>query len=193
MGYPLDSAIMSYYSDIQKLFVYVGNDPVPKSAFIPTSELLETGRLTIRVRRGAAKDDNINTITLRLKGKGKEIDGSTSPKSGRRTKERKIGYIIEKVSLWRKLYNGVADGHGTIVKYSLEDSAKYVGISKKSLDDYLLQLRVGRKFGFNFNHHKDEKVGVLRAFVKKHKDGMKTNLKSPMQTGNKLLYIYIYI
>jgi hypothetical protein len=27
----------------------------------------------------------------------------------RRTKERKIGFIIEKVSLWRKLYNGVPD------------------------------------------------------------------------------------
>lgn len=53
---------------------------------------------------------------------------------------------------------------------TLEDAAKYVHISKKSLDDYLLQLRFGRKFGFNFQEHKDDKVGVLRAYVKKFKN-----------------------
>ena len=37
------------------------------------------------------------------------------------------------------------------------------------MDDYLLQLRFGRKFGFNFQEHKDDKVGVLRAYVKKFK------------------------
>jgi len=43
-------------------------------------------------------------------------------------------------------------------------------MSKKSLDDYLLQLRFGKKYGFNFNKHKDDKIGVLRQFVKKFKD-----------------------
>jgi hypothetical protein len=42
-----------------------------------------------------------------------------------------------------------------------------VGVSKKSLDDYLLQLRFGKKFGFDFQKHKDDKVGVLRTYVKK--------------------------
>lgn len=59
-------------------------------------------------------------------------------KANRRTKERKISFVIEKVSLWRKLYNGVNDGNGQLVRYSLEESAKKIGISKKSLDDYLL-------------------------------------------------------
>ena len=67
------------------------------------------------------------------------------------------------------MYNGLPDGDGNIIRYSLEDSAQKVGISKKSLDDYLLQLRFGRKFGFNFNKYKDSKVGALRAYVKKHK------------------------
>ena len=31
--------------------------------------------------------------------------------------------------------------------------------------------RFGKKFGFNFNEHKNDKVGVLRAFVKKNKAG----------------------
>jgi hypothetical protein len=66
------------------------------------------------------------------------------------------------VSLWRKLYNGVDDGTGNLVRYSLEEAAKKVGMSKKSLDDYLLQLRFGKRYGFDFNKHKDDKVGVLR-------------------------------
>ena len=87
-------------------------------------------------------------------------------KAQRRTKERKIGFIIEKVSLWRKLYNGIPDNTGRIVRYSLEEAAGIVGVSKKSLDDYLSQLRKGRKYGFDFNKNKDEKVGALRMFVK---------------------------
>ena len=46
--------------------------------------------------------------------------------------------MVERVSLWRKLYNGVDLGTGETVRYSLEDAARLVGISKKSLDDYLL-------------------------------------------------------
>lgn len=93
----------------------------------------------------------------------------SNEKANRRTKERKISFVIEKVSLWRKLYNGVEDGNGGTVRYSLEEAAKKIGISKKSLDDYLLQLRFGKKFGFNFNKYKDQKIGKLRQFVKKHK------------------------
>ena len=43
-------------------------------------------------------------------------------------------------------------------------------MSKKSLDDYLLQLRFGKKFNFDFQKHKDAKVGVLRSYVKKSKN-----------------------
>jgi len=56
-----------------------------------------------------------------------------------------------------------------LVRYSLEDAATKVSVSKKSLDDYLLQLRFGKKFNFDFQKHKNDKVGTLRAFVKKMK------------------------
>jgi len=98
----------------------------------------------------------------------RQYEDTSQPKASRRTKERKIGYIIEKVSKWRQLYSGAAGPEG-VVKYTLEEAAAQVGISKKSLDDYLLQLRFGKKFGFNFQEHKDDKVGVLRAYVKKYK------------------------
>jgi len=60
------------------------------------------------------------------------------------------------------------------LRYSLEDAASKVGVSKKSLDDYLLQLRFGKKFGFDFQAHKDDKVGVLRTFVKNEKTKQKS-------------------
>merc|ERR1712146_534232 len=87
-----------------------------------------------------------------------------------RTKERSITEIIEKVSTWRKLYNGVMvegqDGTKQLQRWSLEDAADKVGVSKKSLDDYLLQLRFGKKYQFDFEKHRQDKVGVLRTFVK---------------------------
>ena len=58
---------------------------------------------------------------------------------------------------------------GNLVRYSLEDAAAKVSVSKKSLDDYLLQLRFGKKYGFDFQKHRNEKVGVLRTYVKEQK------------------------
>lgn len=55
------------------------------------------------------------------------------------------------------------------MRYSLEDAATKVSVSKKSLDDYLLQLRFGKKYNFDFQKHKNDKVGTLRAFVKQKK------------------------
>jgi hypothetical protein len=60
-------------------------------------------------------------------------------------------------------------------KYSLEEAAKKVGISKKSLDDYLFQIRFGNRYGFNFNEHYNEKVGILRDFVRQQKKATATN------------------
>jgi hypothetical protein len=34
-----------------------------------------------------------------------------------------------------------------------------VGIAKKTLDDYLLQIRNGKKYGFNFNEKVNAKIG----------------------------------
>ena len=60
------------------------------------------------------------------------------------------------------------DENHQLRRMSLEEAADKVGVSKKSLDDYLSQLRQGRALGFNFNQYKDEKVGYLRQFVKEN-------------------------
>ena len=49
--------------------------------------------------------------------------------------------VIGSVRFWRLMYIGYTDKNGVYIKKSLEDAAKEIGISKKSLDDYLMQLR----------------------------------------------------
>lgn len=88
----------------------------------------------------------------------------------RRSKERRIGSVVKKVYMWRKLYTGFYDDQGRFIKLTLDEAAKKVGVSKKSLDDYLIQLRNGRQLGFNFNEHQNDKIGVLRSFIKKNKN-----------------------
>jgi hypothetical protein len=76
-----------------------------------------------------------------VKKEASDIDSTSAPKQ-KRTKERRIGEILDKVLQWRRLYNGTVDPQsGQTIKMSLEDAAQKVGISKKSLDDYLLQIR----------------------------------------------------
>ena len=73
------------------------------------------------------------------------------------------------MSQWRLFYRG-CHYKGTFVKLSLEEAAQRVKISKKSLDDYLMQLRSAKKYGFEFEKHTQDKVGIIRSFVRKKKE-----------------------
>ena len=77
--------------------------------------------------------------------------------------------MIEKVALWRKLYTGFVNEKGEFVHMDLDSSAAEIGIVKKTLDDYLLQIRNGKRYGFNFHKRSADKIGELRSFVKEHK------------------------
>ena len=59
-----------------------------------------------------------------------------------REKERKIGTIVDKVREWRSYYNGRETESG-VVKLNLEEASRLVKMPKKSLDDYLLQIKMG--------------------------------------------------
>lgn len=177
MAFPIGRNVISYYSYKNDMYVYCGNDPIPANSFIPATEITsdeETKQVTIRVRQQLSNMPlGIEAIPdggdVKLEGSVNFGDGPNAPKQ-KRTKERKIGEILDKVLQWRRLYTGVSDpATGQTIKMSLEEAAQRVGISKKSLDDYLLQIRFGKKYGFNFNDHFNERVGVLRTFVKKHK------------------------
>jgi hypothetical protein len=112
-------------------------------------------------------DENYNSLLNKNNLKKKVLKFEKMSEAQKR--ERKIGYVIEKVFAWRRFYNGLKDENDNYIKYSLDKAAEKVAISKKSLDDYLLQIRLGRKYGFDFNKNKYKKIGVLRDYVKKIK------------------------
>jgi hypothetical protein len=68
-------------------------------------------------------------------------DFENDKKKPKRIKERTISDVVQKVALWRKLYNGFYDEQGQLIQLPLEIAAKKIGISKKTLDDYLFQIR----------------------------------------------------
>jgi len=171
IGYRIGHAAFFYYDQDKKEFVHFGlsNNPTENSA-IPINEIKD--RLILKIRKIIETASQQNEDN-KMAGNFEISKDKNLLKSGTRNKERKIDFIIEKVSEWRKLYTGVQQPDGKIQKLSLEEAAKQVGIQKKTLDDYLLQLRAGRRYGFDFNSNKHEKVGVLRAFVKKAKEEAK--------------------
>ena len=57
---------------------------------------------------------------------------------------------------------------------NLQEAAKVVGVSKKSLDDYYYQLRMGEKYEFDFSSHLQDKIGVLRNFIKGKEAGKRS-------------------
>ena len=175
---PLNNFAISYceYDNNTETFVNCGKYPLENDILIGynPSPIVPT---YIRIKlRQIIKKENV----LRMDVNEEDFENIDESKQhnffnskSKRAKERKIGYIIKKVYMWKTLYNGFIEedeeGNKKRIKFTLEQAADKVGISKKSLDDYLIQLRIGKMFGFNFTEHKNDKVGVLRAFVKKHK------------------------
>ena len=94
MGYRVEGAMISYYDEKKKVYVYSGNQPL-ENKVIP--------------------DNDGNELKIKARPKAKSIFGdfllgntnTSISKGSRRTKERKIGDVIKKVSEWRKLYNGI--------------------------------------------------------------------------------------
>jgi hypothetical protein len=75
------------------------------------------------------------------------------------------------VKQWRDIHL-----HGTIYsnkRLNLQDAAKLTGVSKKSLDDYYCQLRLAEQYGFNFEENMNEKMRVLRNYVKAYRQDKK--------------------
>lgn len=178
LGYPTMGSLFSIYIKNANDFVFLGADPLDQNFFVEKDNIDFNN---FRIKMVTYIEDKL--IKKTEKQLLEKLDAAKKEKD-KRTKERKIEFIIEKVNAWRRLYNGFYNDKGQYIRYSLDQAAKMVGISKKSLDDYLLQLRLGRKFGFNFNQNKTKKVGVLRAFVKNHKNSKVDNTSTYTNKDN---------
>ena len=167
-----DDTVVSYFDCELNSFIYCGIYPaLTKDTLISVNKNEKFISIQLKLRKIVHKEGMLRAELL--EDENENVDEKRSKNyinaNSKRAKERKIGDIIKKVYMWRKLYFGYKDKEGNEIKFSLEEAAVKIGISKKSLDDYLIQLRIGKMYGFNFNEHKNDKVGILRAFVKKNK------------------------
>lgn len=85
-------------------------------------------------------------------GEGKE-------QKPRRVAERTVREVLEKVSEWREISQKNP-------KITLDEAAKMVGVAKKTLDDYYMQIKSASEHHFDFQKNLDEKIGLLRRFVR---------------------------
>jgi len=81
-------------------------------------------------------------------------------KSSRRGNERRIGEVVSLVHSWKEIQKRE--------NKTLEDAAKDLKMSKKTLDDYLKQIQEGLDYGFDFNFYRDSFMGMLRHFNSNH-------------------------
>ena len=96
-------------------------------------------------------------------------------KRGNRSIEKTIQEVFILVSLWLKLSDGrihvdpisgrFIPGPDPNKQMDRELAARVLHTPKKSLNDYLLHIRYGRHFGFDFKKNKHARMGVLRKFV----------------------------
>ena len=188
----LDNHSISYYipsegenynnQDNLETYFYIGKYPLGDSTYL--IEVTENGIIKIKLRPIIDKryllrfelyeDENevYNNMDLENVKKNHHVNLKS-----KRAKERTIGEIIKKVFLWKKIYQGIIDEKGNKKKITLQQAAEEVNLSKKSLDEYLNQILLGQKYGFNFNIHKNDKVGMLRGYVKKQQMKENTNNK----------------
>lgn len=105
--------------------------------------------------------------------------------------DQTIGQVINIVVVWRKLIEGVMiydeqSSQPQLKRYSPEHAAQLIGLTKDTLDEYQLQLRLGHRFEFDFTSDFIQTFVNLKTFVKSSKDKIKSeNQSRPASTESK--------
>ncbi|CAK88751.1 unnamed protein product (macronuclear) [Paramecium tetraurelia] len=102
----------------------------------------------------------------------------------KRVKERLVGDAILKVNQWKMiLLNGIPQSDGSTMRLTLNKAAEIIGIPKKSLEDYN-QLFKKVQLLTDVNQFANEKMGVLRNYLRKNSKRLKKLLKSQKAQEN---------
>ncbi|CAD8161056.1 unnamed protein product [Paramecium pentaurelia] len=155
----------SLYTPNLAVYENLGVEPLNQDTFFKVNE--DQIKLQLKIR--PSKISLLDTILE------KQPNEETNSKKNQKTKQRTLSQVVERVALWRRLYTGFYDQNKTFVQMSLDKAAEKVGISKKTLDDYLLQIRYGKRYGFDFKKNSDEGISKLRQFVKSKKENKKND------------------
>lgn len=167
---PFISYSISYNATGDEIFIYCGVYPLTE---LILCEFTSSKSLWVKLRKNINDSHRLKLDLLEEEDKrnirineNKKTTHYYINRMSRRNNERVIGDIINKVYLWKQLSKGVINSKGILVKLTLDEAAEYTEIKKKSLIDYQQQLKLGRLLGFDFNKHSNEKVNVLRGYVK---------------------------
>ena len=168
-GLCFDSSMISYLTrDGYKFNCWC--DPIPDTYLVPESEVFFSldGRGTLKL------------FVNRLEKNSEESDESTQDESKpKRSKERTISEVRETVEIWKRICHELKEAQPD-AKQVAEKAFEYVGIPKKSLDDYLHQIKLGAKYNFKFDKHGRSKIGRLRKYNKKHEEKERENGVKPL-------------
>lgn len=158
MGFSLQGAMIFYYDFMADLFVYCGNDPLQTNIFVTpqgkTKQVNFSGnpcfhdfyiwQIILKFRKPQnirIKQEEIEETNRSQMEYEEEKKENVSVNQGKkRIKERVIGDVIQKVVRWRQMHDGIEE-NGKKVQIPLDVAAQRVGISKKTLDDYLFQIK----------------------------------------------------
>lgn len=158
-GYSIENSFISFYSGFHGIYLSCGFDPLPSYYLVRNNMLINGYQLFIDARIQSKSNKNNHDLFFLAKQKDNTIPI--------RSKERNISTIIEAVYNWRYFHSEFFDSIDSNDYMTLDKAASLVKFSKKTLDDYFGQLRRGKELGFDFNKHRNDKVGVLRGFIKK--------------------------
>lgn len=82
-----------------------------------------------------------------------EFEVGSADRKDMRSRERTVAEAIELVKRWRSLHLNCSKPNNARKKVNLQEAARMLGVSKKSLDDYYCQLRLAEQYGFDFQAH----------------------------------------
>ncbi|CAD8148610.1 unnamed protein product [Paramecium octaurelia] len=86
----------------------------------------------------------------------------------KRIKERFVYEAKFLVDQWRSIFEQRHLQDGKMIKYTLDQAADIVGISRKTLEDYYYCLKKAEKI-IDINQFMNCKMGVIRRIIKEHK------------------------
>ena len=189
-GYPLTTS--KIYIETLGDYVSVNNNEIINSSWLSNNEINNTNYTNdiIKIKLENYLDNRLIDDTFSMlkkyfnistpeKKEEKDINSSFEKKIEFNKRSRKIGDVVKLVYAQRKYFNGFYNDLDEKVKLNLEEASKKVGIKRKTLDDYLKQIRKAREKGFDFNKYKDKPISKLREFNEN-----KNNNNSPKNKDN---------
>ena len=195
-GYPITTS--KIYIETIGDYVSVNNNEIINSSWLTNNDINSINNTNdiIKIKLENYLDNRLIDDTFSIlkkyfnkltpeKKEEKEINSSFEKKIEFNKRSRKIGDVVKFVYAQRKYFNGFYNDLDEKVKLNLEEASKKVGIKRKTLDDYLKQIRKAREKGFDFNKNKDKPISELRDFNegKKNKNN-KNNNNSPNNKDN---------